>query len=72
MSTNIDNIRDVWYYYVDGIKTYAGLIEIDGSYYYVKTNCEVVHGKKYFISKTNGLMANGSYTFDDDGKMVIE
>ena len=63
---------DVWYYYVDGIKTYAGLIEIDGSYYYVKTNCEVVHGKKYFISKTNGLMANGSYTFDDDGKMVIE
>ena len=59
------------FYYKDGVKTYAGLIEIDGSYYYIKTSGEVIHGRKYWISKTNGLMKEGSYTFADDGKMVL-
>lgn len=58
------------YYYVDGIKTYAGLIEIDGSYYYVKSSGEVVHGRSYWISKTNGLLPEKSYTFADDGKLI--
>ena len=62
----------VWYYYVDGVKTYAGLIEIDGAYYYVKTNCEVVHGRSYYVSKTNDLMKAGTYTFNEDGKMIVE
>ena len=59
------------YYYQDGLRTYAGLIEINGSYYYVRTSGEVVHGQKYWITKTNGLMAEGGYTFADDGKMII-
>ena len=59
------------YYYKDGVRYYAGLIEIDGSYYYVKTSGEVIHGKRYWISKTNGLMKEGSYVFADDGKMVL-
>ena len=63
---------DIWYYYVDGVKTYAGLIQIDGNYYYVRTNFQVVHGQSYYISKTNGLMTAGTYSFDNDGKMVIE
>ena len=58
------------YYYVDGIKTYAGLIEIDGSYYYVKSSGEVVHGRNYWITKTNGLLPEKSYTFADDGKLI--
>ena len=58
------------YYYKDGVLNYAGLIEIDGSYYYVKTSGEVVHGRSYWITKTNGLMAERSYTFADDGRMV--
>ena len=58
------------YYYKDGLRTYAGLIEIDGSYYYVKTSGEVVHGRNYWISKTNGLMPERSYTFADNGKML--
>ena len=58
------------YYYKDGLRTYAGLIEIDGSYYYVKTSGEVVHGRSYWITKTNGLMSERSYTFDGDGKML--
>ena len=62
--------EDVWTYYVNGAKTYAGLIEIDGSYYYVKSDCTVVHGQKYYVSKTNDLLPAGFYTFDVDGKMV--
>ena len=62
---------DVWTYYVNGKKTYAGLIEIDGDYYYVKSDCTVVHGKDYFISKGNGILPNGTYTFDADGKLVL-
>jgi len=63
---------DVWYYYVDGVKTYAGLILIDGDYYYVNTKGEVKHDCTYYISKNNGYMPNGSYTFDAEGKLVLD
>ena len=58
------------YYYVGGMRTYAGLIKIGANYYYVNSNGQVITGKTYWISKTNGLMAEGSYTFDETGKMV--
>ena len=58
------------FYYVDGVRTYAGLIEIDGYYYYVRTSGELAHGCNYWITKTNGIMPQASYTFDDDGKMM--
>ena len=60
------------YYYRDGVRCYAGLIEIDGSYYYVRTSGEVVHGRNYWITKTNGLMPEKSYTFDDNGRMTVD
>lgn len=63
---------DIWYYYVNGVKTYAGLIQIDGDYYYVNSSFKVIHGQKYFISKTNGFMPNATYEFDSDGKMITE
>ena len=59
------------YYYVDGVLTGAGLIRLNGDYYYVKTsNCEVVHGRSYWVTDTNGLLPAGPYTFGADGKMV--
>ena len=59
------------YYYVDGVLTGAGLIRLNGDYYYVKTsNCEVVHGRIYWVTDTNGLLPAGPYTFGADGKMV--
>ena len=60
------------YYYKDGKKNYAGLIEIEGSYYYVKSDCSLVCGRSYYVTKTNDLMPNGTYTFDEDGKMKIK
>ena len=61
------------YYYVDGVLTPAGLVQIDGSYYYVRTsNCEVVHGQSYWITATNDLLPSKMYDFADDGKLILE
>ena len=58
------------YYYVNGERTYAGLIEIDGDYYYVNSSCKVVTTTHYWVNKTNGLLPTGFYDFDADGKMT--
>ncbi len=59
------------YYYEDGVLTGAGLIRLNGDYYYVKTsNCEVVHGRSYWITVTNGLLPTGQYMFADNGKLI--
>ncbi len=63
--------NDSLWYYVDGVITYAGVIIIDGNYYYVKTSGEVVHGKSYWITKTNGLVKEKSYVFDENGVMTV-
>ena len=60
------------YYYENGIKTYAGLILVDGNYYYVNSKCQVIRDCTYWISKNNGYMKNGAYTFDANGVMVTE
>ena len=63
--------RGSFYYYKDGVLTGAGLIQIDGNYYYVKTsNGEVVHGRSYWITATNDLLSSGLYNFADDGKLI--
>ena len=61
----------VLYYYVDGVKTYAGLIQIDGDYYYVNSSCKVVTSAHYWISKTNGLLPATFYDFDETGRIVF-
>lgn len=68
----VKETADTWYYYVNGVKNYAGLIQIDGDYYYVTSSFLVIHSRSYFISKTNGLMPQGTYEFDEDGRMVLD
>ena len=71
----LEGIREeggIKYYYKDGVKNYAGLIEIDGAYYYVKSDCSVVCGCDYYVTKNNGLMASATYSFDADGKMILK
>ena len=58
------------YWVVDGMNAYGGLMLIDGAYYYARTYGEIVCGRDYGISKTNGLLPVGSYTFGADGKMI--
>jgi len=67
-------------YYVNNVVTaYAGLIEIDGDYYYINDGGKPVAGRSYYISKVNDLtwedgtpIKKGMYSFGDDGKMIID
>jgi len=67
--TGIYEEDGVKYYYKNGKKTYAGLIEIDGEYYYINSSFQVVAGR-YYVNKNNGLKPSDYYFFDEDGKMV--
>ena len=60
------------YYYVDGKLNYAGLIKIGDYFYYVRGTGELVHGRSYWITKNNGLMASATFEFDEEGRMIIE
>ena len=59
-------------YYVDYVKNYAGLVEVDGSFYYIASDLKAVKNCTYYVTKTNDLKPAGYYTFDADGKMVIK
>ena len=61
---------DALYYYVDGIKAPAGMVKIGDDYYYAKSKGELVVSKTYYCSRTNGLMAEGTYAFGADGKLI--
>ena len=50
--------------------TYGGLIYLDGYYYYVRGTGEAVHGRSYWVTKTNGLLPEKAYSFDDEGRMI--
>ena len=65
------------WWYVDGVKTYGGLMYLDtdndgveDAYYYARTSGEILTNRTYWITKTNDLLPAGNYTFDADGKMV--
>ena len=60
------------YFYRNGERAYAGLIQIDGSYYYVRSTCEVVHDRSYYVYWTHGLMPEGYYNFDSAGRMILD
>ena len=58
------------YYYVDGARTAAGLIVINGDYYYARSGGVLAVGK-YWISRTNDLLPSGYYNFDENGCMIV-
>ena len=62
-------------YYVNGVATYAGLVQdAEGNYYYINSGKKAVKNCTYSIgaSKTNGLLPAGRYVFDADGKMILD
>ena len=61
-------------YYVNGEEIYAGLVkDEEGNYYYINSTLKAVKNCTYGIgaAKTNGLLPAGEYSFDADGKMII-
>jgi hypothetical protein len=59
------------YYYVMGQPKMAGLICIDGDYYFAYgSKGELVVNKKYYTWKTNDLLPAANREFGSDGKML--
>ena len=58
-------------YFVEGVPTYAGLIQIDEYFYYAQKGGYLVIDQDYTVynSHANGLLPRGTYHFDEEGKM---
>ena len=61
-------------YYENGVKVAKGLVEHEGSYYFINSTLKAVKDCEYAFSEkaSNGLMPAGKYTFGADGKMIIK
>jgi len=63
----------VLYYYVDGrAGREYGLLKIDGDYYFVLMEGNVVVNQTYYAWATSCDLPEGKYTFGADGKMILE
>ncbi len=60
------------YYYLNNVRTNAGLVKVGEDYYYAGPDGQLRTGK-YWASRTNGLLPAGYYYFDTEtGKMLVE
>ena len=70
ISDGIVDVNGVLYYYKDGHPYYAGLFQLDGSYYYARSSGQLVVNRTYWVTKTNDLLPAADYQFGSDGKML--
>ena len=71
MLNGIVEKNGVLYYYVLGRPRTAGLVEIDGDYYFAGgSNGEIIVNKAQFVWQGNGLLPEATYEFGADGKML--
>ncbi len=61
----------LYYYLGNNLQYAAGLIAWEDCFYYVRSNGQVVTGQ-YWVTNTNGRLAEGIYTFRSDGSLVIK
>lgn len=58
------------FYYENGKKVGAGLIRLDGNYYYVKPSGDVVRNTTYYIEDGKNMIPPGYYVFNAQGAVV--
>jgi hypothetical protein len=68
----IVNENGTLYYYLNGYRNYAGLIYKNGNYYYVRSSGQLAVNTTYWVTKTNDLLKAANYSFDEEGKMIVE
>ena len=73
----VTEINGVLYYYDNyRLATDAGMIKNGEGFSYVRSSAEkagqLVVDRKYWVSKGNGLLAEGMYEFDENGLIVME
>ncbi len=62
-----------YYYYEMGQPKMAGLILVDGYYYFARNaQGELVTNRTYYVWKTNGLSIAMNYTFDEFGRAILK
>lgn len=71
LANGVVELADGWYYCVDGVAKEAGLVCIDGEYYYAGTNGKLDTGRFWVGTyPSHGLLPKGYYEFGADGKML--
>ncbi len=58
-------------YYVNDVPTHAGLLKIGENYYYAGPGGEIVTGQHFELVLTNGLLPEGTYEFDENGRLLM-
>lgn len=58
------------FYYENGKKVGAGLIRLDGNYYYVKPSGDVVRNTTYYVEDGKNMIPPGYYVFNAQGAVV--
>ena len=59
------------YYYKNGQPRSAGLVEVDGDYYFAGgASGEITVNKAQFVWEGNGILPEATYEFGSDGKML--
>ncbi len=65
----IFEIDGVLYYYKNGLGTKAGMVIVDGYYYFAGDYGEIATGD-FYVWQGNGIVSEATYRFADDGKML--
>ena len=73
-----NGLFDGVYYEYNKVVPYKGLVKVGSDLYYVGAYGEIIVGRDFYVQTLNGVtyengsaVAVGTYTFDDQGKMVI-